>query len=386
MDAGNALHRNREWPATGMPQARVTAGVVAQGLAQTGIDAMALGGHDWWLGTDFVHALVREHSLPILAANLTCDGTAPYPSGMVVERGSLRFGIVGVTAGEPEGCDVGDPRILAESALAALGEVDVAVLLAPEGERALDAWGRDQSAFDLVVVGNSDIPSTTAAPWGSGWRVQSGARGKHVGVATVEPVAGADGLTRSGDGTTPVAGAHRFSTRLIPLAEALREDPAVAAIVLEGKARIAAEEAAPVRPIDSVARRVPSGSTYAGRDTCTGCHVQADAQWQTTSHAHAWTTLDAAGRGLDRSCVGCHVTGWEQEGGPQEPAAIGPFRDVQCEACHGPSAAHVADPAAVKPVRSPAVTVCTTCHDGERDGGQFDAETYLPRVHHGQGE
>ncbi len=369
-----------------MPQARVTASVVAKSLSETGIDAMALGGHDWWLGTQFVHALVREHSLPILAANLTCDGTAPYPGGVVVERGALSFAIVGVTTGEPEGCEVGDPRVLAESALAALGDVNVAVLLAPEGEHALDAWGTDQSAFDLVVVGNSDIPSTTAVPWGDGWRVQSGARGKQVGVATIEPVVGAKGLTHSGEGGTPSTGAHQFSTRLIALDEALREDPDIAAIVADGKVSIAETEAAPARPIDSVARRVASGSAYAGRDTCTGCHVRADAQWQTTSHAHAWTTLDAAGRGLDRSCIGCHVTGWEQDGGPQAPASVGPFRDVQCEVCHGPSAAHVADPAAVKPVRSPAVTVCTSCHDGERDGGQFDAETYLPRVHHGQGE
>lgn len=366
-----------------MPQARVTAGVVAKGLAETGMDAMALGEHDWWLGTPFVHALVREHSLPVLAANLTCDGSSPYPGGVVVERGSLRFGVVGVTAGSPEGCEVGDARVLAESALAALGDVDVSVLLAPQSERELDAWGADQSAFDLVVVGNSDMPSTTAIPWGEGWRLQSGSRGKQVGVATIQPVAGGQRLARTDDGD---GSAHALSVRLVALAEALREDPAIAVIVADGKARIAEAEAAPSRPIDSVARRVASGSAYAGRDVCTGCHVQEDAQWQTTPHAHAWTTLDAAGRGLDRSCVGCHVTGWEQDSGPQEPAAIGPFRDVQCESCHGPSAAHVADPAGVKPVRSPAVTVCTTCHDGEQDGGQFNPETYLPRVHHGQAD
>lgn len=361
----------------------MTAGVVAKGLALSGIDAIALGEHDWWLGTPFVHATVREHSLPVLAANLTCDGEAPYPGGVTIARGGLRFGVVGVTAGVPDGCDVADPRIRAESALAELGDVDISILLAPEGDRSLDAWGADQQAFDLVIVGNSDLPSATGAPWGDGWRVQSGSRGKQLGVATIEPVPGGDGLTRTGDGATPSDGAHRFSTRLIPLAEALREDPEIAAIVTDGKARIAEAEAAPARPIDSVARRVAAGSAYAGRDTCTGCHTQADAQWQTTSHAHAWTTLDAAGRGLDRSCVGCHVTGWEQEGGPQEPAAMGPFRDVQCEVCHGPSAAHVADPVGVKPVRSPAVAVCTRCHDGQQDGGQFNVETYMPRVHHG---
>jgi hypothetical protein len=36
---------------------------------------------------------------------------------------------------------------------------------------------------------------------------------------------------------------------------------------------------------------------------------------------------------------------------------------VQCEACHGPAAAHVADPAVrTGLVRKPKVETCTACH------------------------
>lgn len=383
VDAGNALHRSRQWPATGLPQARATASVLAQGLAASGLDAMALGAQDWWLGTQHVLSLAHSTQLPILAANLVCDDESPFPGGVVIERSGRRIGIVGITVGEPQGCRVDEPQRLAEAALLQLGPVDLSVLLAPLSDTELQAWGQRGSPFDLVVSGGADIPSTTAAPWSDGWRVQSGSRGKQVGVARLGFVAQSDGLARVGhSGDAVAAGHHTISVSLTPLAQALAERADIAAIVEQGKLRIAAAEAAPARPIDASARRVAAGSAFAGRDTCVGCHSQQDSQWQSTPHAYAWTGLDVDGRGLDRSCVGCHVTGWEQPGGPSEPAQMGPFRDVQCEACHGPAAAHVADPQAIKPVKTPPMSTCRGCHDGERDGGRFDEAVYWPAVVH----
>lgn len=344
-----------------------------------GLDGMALGEHDWWLGADFVRALVEQRELPVLAANLSCGASRPFPAGRVVERGGQRIALVGITTGEVAGCVVEDPRLRAEAALRELGEVDLAVLLAPLAERQLEEWGRAGSDFDLVIAGQSEIPSTTAFPWADGFRVQAGSRGKQLGVATVGFVEGAAGLARREDGER---GRHALAVELRALDEEVADEPAAAEIVRQGKERIAAAEAQPRAPIDTVARRLPPGGAYAGRDSCTGCHAEQDAQWRTTAHSHAWTTLDAAGRGLDRSCVGCHVTGWEQAGGPNAPALIGAFRDVQCETCHGPAAAHVAAPREQQPVRSPGVEVCQQCHDGERDGGRFDASSYLPRVAH----
>ena len=93
-------------------------------------------------------------------------------------------------------------------------------------------------------------------------------------------------------------------------------------------------------------------------------------------------TLVVAKRAADEACWSCHATGANQPGGPALASAVGPFRDVQCEACHGPAAAHVADPAANHPIRSPTAETCTQCHDGERDQGRFELETYLRQVRH----
>ncbi|MEO0606474.1 MAG: multiheme c-type cytochrome, partial [Myxococcota bacterium] len=82
----------------------------------------------------------------------------------------------------------------------------------------------------------------------------------------------------------------------------------------------------------------------------------------------------------------CHVTGAHRRGGPSAPKGTGSYRDVQCEACHGPSRAHAERPddASLRPVRSPDEATCRTCHDGEQDGGRFDLATYLPQVVHTQ--
>ena len=367
VDAGNALHRPRQWDADGVAQARITARTVAQGLVLGRLDAMAIGEHDLWLGLPVLEALAQDVGLPIVSSNLTCDGRSPFPPSMRLERAGLVVGIVGVTTGSMDGCEISDPRISAESALDALGDVDVAVLLAPLPERLLSEWAGQGSDFDVVVSGAASIPSTEAVSWADGHLVQTGTRGKHVGMVTLRSTAGSVSVS---DNT------------LVPLSEEVADHPATAALVAEGKTALSAAEAQPERPIDQTRRRVTTESVWAGRDTCTGCHAEQDAQWRATPHAHAWTTLDAVGNGLDRSCVGCHVTGWEQDGGPSAPADMGPFRDVQCEACHGPSAAHVAEPPAHTPVKSPAIEVCTACHDGERDAGRFDADEYLPRVMH----
>ena len=67
-------------------------------------------------------------------------------------------------------------------------------------------------------------------------------------------------------------------------------------------------------------RRPPAGGTYIGTATCGGCHAPALAFWKTTKHARALSALERIGRDKDPSCVGCHVTGYLQPGGPTDVA------------------------------------------------------------------
>ena len=122
---------------------------------------------------------------------------------------------------------------------------------------------------------------------------------------------------------------------------------------------------------------------YQGRIACAACHTQETQGWLMSHHSIAYGTLYKRERAGDLKCVGCHVTGYRQPGGPVRPRDVAGLRDVQCEACHGPALAHAKDPVnGPKPARVPSVDTCTACHDGERDDGQFDREAYWPRIVH----
>ena len=105
--------------------------------------------------------------------------------------------------------------------------------------------------------------------------------------------------------------------------------------------------AAPAGAVD------PAGYVWAG--ACKECHAAIYASWEKTKHARAITKLDSEQQQKD--CIQCHVTGAKalvlEDGKPLNAG-------VQCEACHGPGAAHAADPAKLPPkVRE---RDCTTCH------------------------
>jgi hypothetical protein len=128
----------------------------------------------------------------------------------------------------------------------------------------------------------------------------------------------------------------------------------------------------------------PDGvATYVGATTCRACHAAAYEHWQQAlatlpataadgtkhtrpvGHARAWTTLVDAGRDRDRSCVGCHATGFLAPGGACTTTKLveRDLTGVQCEACHGPGSLHVAgggDKAQIR--RDVDESTCRGCH------------------------
>jgi predicted CXXCH cytochrome family protein len=412
-------------------QWRIKADLIGAAYALGGIDGLALGASDWRLGRDWVETWASAHALPVLAANLDCDGRQPFRGGRVVAVAGRRVGLIGLTAGAPEGCTVTDPVVAAQRAWADLGPVDVAVVLAPIGADALVALGQSGLPAQLVVTAGgrpAPVPS-----YGSMFAFEQAPRGKHVGVldltfvegATTWRMAGAvDALAsrvlrseqRLADLATRLAGApddltrqkweaqrrtyenqlardrgllaeaerstlvHSVAPREIGLGDEVPDHPATRTLVVDAKRRLADRigQEDPLR----VPHLVPEGSAWAGSDACVACHRAEHRQWAGTAHARASSSLLAENRLSDTTCFGCHVTGAQQEGGPHAPAEIGPFRDVQCEACHGPSAAHASAPTTPPPVPAPGSDRCVGCHDGDRDGGRFDWEAYRPRIVH----
>ena len=84
--------------------------------------------------------------------------------------------------------------------------------------------------------------------------------------------------------------------------------------------------------------------------------------------------LEAKKQQFNPDCVVCHVTLPD----PAAAAAIKEnklllrlpeqFRSVSCESCHGPGAAHDAEPTQTPvPRRQPDEQICKTCHQLEHD-------------------
>ena len=121
---------------------------------------------------------------------------------------------------------------------------------------------------------------------------------------------------------------------------------------------------------------------YVTARTCMGCHKEQHADWMKTPHARAWATLVKERRQYDLDCWSCHVTGAGKEGGPEGPDEVGPLKNVQCEACHGPGKAHVAAPTKENIVLAPSEALCKECHTEEQTEGRFVHADYLPKVDH----
>ena len=91
------------------------------------------------------------------------------------------------------------------------------------------------------------------------------------------------------------------------------------------------------------------------------------AWWKGHAHGRAYATLEKRNKQFNLSCVGCHVTGYNQPGGASVVQNQG-LTDVGCESCHGPGSMHVedTDADADKNVhREVAESVCLQCHTPE---------------------
>jgi len=129
--------------------------------------------------------------------------------------------------------------------------------------------------------------------------------------------------------------------------------------------------------------------TYGSTALCAGCHPTQAAQWSTTDHAHAFATLEKAGKSHDLACMGCHLTGFLMPGGAQNLESASQFLNVGCEACHGPSVPHVVSTDKRRGTsRTVSPTVCLGCHTPDQNVGPFDVASATKEIvgpGHGQG-
>ena len=176
----------------------------------------------------------------------------------------------------------------------------------------------------------------------------------------------------------PSVPVHRIHNTLWSLSDDVADHPAVIAMVEAAKPRISAAASLDT----SAATAATADSPFVGSAACAGVHAEAQAQWKSTPHASAWSTLVREGRERDLDCWSCHVTGAHHPQGPQHLSQVAGLGMWGVRPVTARGKAHVASPQKANIVRDPTVDVCTDCHDGIKDEGRFDLAKYRPQVLH----
>ena len=106
----------------------------------------------------------------------------------------------------------------------------------------------------------------------------------------------------------------------------------------------------------------PQEGIFAGPEKCAVCHVEVHQTWESTRHAHAFSSpifqKDWSELGSQFTCLECHTTGYDVEQGTYA------FEGVTCESCHGPfRQEHPQEPMPVNPDHE----LCATCHKTTTD-------------------
>lgn len=177
------------------------------------------------------------------------------------------------------------------------------------------------------------------------------------------------------DSPARVAG-NTLSARFLELGPEVSSDPATRALMDAHDRRLNEHNRTALAHIEP--KPVPAGAPgYVGAARCGACHAPALAWWKEHAHGRAYATLERRNKQFSLSCVGCHVTGFNQPGGATAVHNSG-LTDVGCESCHGPGGMHVedADVDADKNVtREVAESVCKQCHNPEHSD-RFDYDAY----------
>lgn len=410
--------------------------------------AAAPGTTDLSMGLPQFATLAHAAQFPLLAAGVTIEGDPLHAGPVLQQLGNLKIGIFGVSELEqPDGSLTAgvtralDPTMAARTSVDQLRRqgADIIVGLVRGSRRTSRRIANDVNGIDFLVTGGLNEEAVVAPnAVGHTTLLHAGRQGQRVVVVdlfrrrpgTFTDVsawtrrAERETLTRSMTdlrqriagwerdsnvsptdlaaqrgrlaemqaryeqlARRPAAAGNSFAARVIELGPEIAGDPAVATLVDQYDARV--NDHNRVAFANLAARPVGDGEPYyVGSSECATCHQAEHRWWACTPHGNAYATLQTRHKEFNLSCVGCHVTGYNQPGGSTVTHNAG-LINVGCETCHGPGSAHAADPASASIARVDAPeTICLQCHTQEHSD-RFNYSTYramLIAPGHGQPE
>ena len=294
---------------------------------------------------------------------------------------AIRVAFIGVTEttpAPPPGFKFIDPVEAARrAATEARKKADLVVLLAKVSSEEAARIAREAADVDVVIAGN-------------GMSLAEGFTPPIVVDHTVVAftpfetrMIGELRIYRSADG--------KFTTRqrFIALDEfAIPEDPA-AKLVVDAAAKAEAQARANSKALMEITSngagktREPvtiNGKPLAASVACSQCHLSQYIKWANSGHGHPSEKTVSRWYEVDASCFNCHATGARMGDSADSITSIG-LPDVQCEACHGPGAAHVAKPAKGYGRIADMKTTCLSCHTAETSPS-FDLKAAWTKIKH----
>jgi hypothetical protein len=358
-------------PAGDSPYNRVKFEAILAGERLMNVAAHNLGRGELAFGPEALREIASHGQTPFVSANAraAADGK-PIADGLrIVTVDGKRVAIVGVISPQFATTEfvIDDPRQSIAAVMSAhKGEYDALIVLAYLPEDELTKLAAALPEADAVIGGPT---GQAIVPHAAGPVLLGSATNK--GKFLVEL-------------NTPAASDGRGWTGQIREASAdIADDPPQVdnlhayLAVLEQRDFTAAESGL----VAAMPAALPANYRIAGSSSCLSCHAAEAASWQASGHAHAWQTLVGKHFHVDSYCQQCHTTGYGLPGGFESRAKSASLVGVGCESCHGPSAAHVADPHVH--TTFDALDQCVRCHDHE-NSPNFDRAAYWARIRHGK--
>lgn len=357
--------------------------------ARLGFSAANLGRREARLSATQLRELAASSPVPLLSSNVV-DSTTGEPvvrPWVVVEKGGVKYGLVGVT--DPDRLDAEpDPSVkllgMTESLRRTLEDVrpraDVLLCLAFTDMSGLERLAREFYEIRFFLGGDVRQPSQSLAPVNQGWILAVTNQSRALGEihAQRDPLTGRLSEVR-GDVTL--------------MADTIAQDPAIEAFAKQYRHEVRTAVLAIDRADDDRGDRIPGvnpAAEFVGSAACAGCHPQSFEIWSKSSHAHAFETLIRRESEADPNCIGCHVIGFGEPGGYRRSMQAERLTDVGCESCHGPGSEHIRIAAATPPGQPLPVSMrpvgagqCVQCHHGEFSR-PFHWDAFWPLIEHGK--
>ena len=160
-----------------------------------------------------------------------------------------------------------------------------------------------------------------------------------------------------------------FTNRFIGLKSSMPEDREIQAIIDQTTRQVNTLNRKRMRNTNK--RQHSSMDTLAGWQKCQECHPIQTAFWQTTDHADSLQTLEQAEQQFNEDCLLCHVTLPYYDAARVKSEKLllqldKSLKNVGCESCHGPAAAHSRQPESIRTVL-PNEKTCKGCHTPDHD-------------------